>query len=152
MTMEERSPYFQFRLRPPDRGAMWGDLALTPAQAAATTGVPERQIQHWLRRGYLPSSPGHDRRLNGDALDFIVLVRQARVAGIPLARAVNMAKQHLAEAQSHALRTLPTSAEEYRELEAKLDDAIDAIRSVKATVHGARELLIHAGARRHHQP
>jgi DNA-binding transcriptional MerR regulator len=73
---------------------MWRDLALTMSQAAALTGVSERQIQHWMDKGYIPVSDGA-RKINGDNLDKIVLIRQARIAGIPLRRAVALAQEYL---------------------------------------------------------
>jgi DNA-binding transcriptional MerR regulator len=74
---------------------MWRELALTMSQAASLTGVSERQIQHWMDRGYIrPSTPG-TRKINGESLDMIALIRQARVAGIPLRRAVSAAREFL---------------------------------------------------------
>lgn len=88
---------FEFRFRPPDRRDIWRNLALTMSQAAALTGVSERQIQHWMDQGYITTSDHGLRKINGDNLDKIVLIRQARNAGIPLRRAVSMAQRYLRE-------------------------------------------------------
>lgn len=74
---------------------MWRDLALTMSQAAALTGVSERQIQHWMDRGYISSSSEGTRKINGDGLDEVALIRQARMAGVPLRRAVRLAREYL---------------------------------------------------------
>src|SRR5947209_19266571 len=84
-----------FQFHAPNRAKMWRDLALTMSQAASLTGVSERQIQHWMDRGYIQPRDPEMRKVNGDNLDMIVLIRQARVAGIPLRRAVNMAREFL---------------------------------------------------------
>src|SRR5437588_4198070 len=84
-----------FRFHPPRRTEMWHDLALTMSQAAALTGVSERQIQHWMDRGYISPSSEGSRKINGDGLDEVVLIRQARVAGVPLRQAVRLAREYL---------------------------------------------------------
>jgi len=123
----------EFDLDPPDRGRMWGDLALTIRQAAAVTGVSPRQIQHWLDRGYLPTSCKGSRRISGNGLDLIALIHQARVAGIPLRRAVPLAQQALAHLRVDPLSRMDIGRELISDLEQKLNaaaTAIDAIRDV----------------------
>ena len=85
----------EFQFHPPRRTEMWHRLALTMSQAAALTGVSERQIQHWMDRGYINSSSEGTRKINGDGLDEVVLIRQARVAGIPLRQAVRLTRDYL---------------------------------------------------------
>lgn len=92
---------FEFQI--PNRTKMWRDLALTMSQAAALTGVSERQIQHWMDRGYIvPRDPG-TRKIDGGNLDMIAVIRQARAAGIPLRRAVDMAREFLNNEQQVVL-------------------------------------------------
>lgn len=74
---------------------MWHELALTMSQAAALTGVSERQIQHWMDRGYINPSSAGTRKINGDGLEEVVLIRQARMSGIPLRQAVRLAREYL---------------------------------------------------------
>ena len=85
----------EFRFHPPRRTELWHRLALTMSQAAALTGVSERQIQHWMDRGYISSSSERSRKINGEVLDEIVLIRQARMAGIPLRQAVRLTREYL---------------------------------------------------------
>jgi DNA-binding transcriptional MerR regulator len=118
-------------LKPPDRGRMWADLALTIRQAAAITGVSPRQIQHWLDRGYLPASIKGTRRISGNALDLIALIHQARLAGIPLRRAVPLAKDTLARLQVDPLSQMDIGREVVSDLEQKLAAAISAIDGVR---------------------
>ena len=83
-------------LLPPDRGALWARLALTPSQLAALCGVSRQQVAHWARRGYL--LPDRRGQFAGDAVDRCLLIKQARDAGIPLARAAALARAYLSEA------------------------------------------------------
>jgi DNA-binding transcriptional MerR regulator len=120
-----------FHLRPPDRGRMWGDLALTIRQAAAVTGVSPRQIQHWLDRGYLPPSVKGNRRISGNGLDLISLIYQARAAGIPLRRAVPLAQEFLARIQGDPLSQMDIGKEVVFDLQEKIRAAMVAIESVR---------------------
>lgn len=126
-----------FSLRPPDRARMWRDLALTMSQAATLTGVSERQIQHWMDRGYIQPQSAGSRKLNGHSLDTIALIRQARQAGIPLRRAVAMARVFLREEQHGGLdgqvsgETIDGIAEQVHHLQAglvTLEGALQAAR------------------------
>jgi DNA-binding transcriptional MerR regulator len=92
-----------FEFTPPNRVKMWRDLALTMSQAASLTGVSERQIQHWMDRGYIRAHLPGSRKVDGEGLDTIVLIRQARIAGIPLRRAVVMAREQLTKEETLSL-------------------------------------------------
>lgn len=127
-------PEGDFRFRPPDRRALWRNLALTMSQAAALTGVSERQIQHWMDQGYIAPSTQGTRKINGDSLDKIILIRQARTAGIPLRRAVSMARDYLTEEASGRLE-----AEIAPPLLSDLSEKLGSLRSGIETV----EDLIH---------
>jgi DNA-binding transcriptional MerR regulator len=96
-------PEETFQFSPPNRAKMWRELALTMSQAAALTGVSERQIQHWMDRGYILPHAHGTRKINGENLDMIVLIRQARVSGIPLRRAVAMARERLSQREEPGL-------------------------------------------------
>lgn len=120
-----------FELRPPNRGQMWSTLALTIRQAAAVTGVSPRQIQHWLDRGYLVPSVKGTRRISGNALDLVCLIHQARLAGIPLRKAVPLAQEYLAEISSDPLSQMDIGREVISDLENKIRAAMVAIDEVR---------------------
>lgn len=113
---------------------MWGDLALTIRQAAALTGVSPRQIQHWLDRGHLPISVKGNRRISGNALDIIVLIHQARLAGIPLRRAVVMAREYLSGLDADPLSRLDIGRQTLADIEEKLKAATTAIETVREVI------------------
>src|SRR5579872_883620 len=129
-TSSRPSSILNIELKPPDRGRMWGDLALTIRQAASVTGVSPRQIQHWLDRGYLPPAVRSSRRISGNGLDLITLIHQARIAGVPLRRAVPMAHDALARMQVDPLSQMDIGREVISDLEQKLAAAMTAIDAV----------------------
>ncbi len=92
----------EIRFSPPDRRLVWKSLALTMSQASALTGASERQIQHWMDQGYIVPATKGTRKISGDCLDLIMLIRQARGQGIPLHRAVDLARQYLRSEASGA--------------------------------------------------
>ena len=126
-----------FRFRPPRRTEMWRDLALTMSQAAALTGVSERQIQHWMDRGYISPSSEGTRKINGDGLDEVVLIRQARIAGVPLRQAVRLVREYL--------RTAPPTDLDQRLPSLTLREIDKQLSSVKAGIEKVQELLHEAG-------
>jgi DNA-binding transcriptional MerR regulator len=80
---------------PPDRGALWVALALTKTQLAALCGLTLRQVTYWTARGYLPPAPAPAGRYNGNAIDLALLIKQGLARGLPLRRAVALARAHL---------------------------------------------------------
>lgn len=92
-------------LHAPDRQRLWNSLSLTMAQAAALTGASERQIQHWMDRGYVQPVRKGTRRINGEGLEMILLIRQARSGGVPLRHAVAASREYLARESSSAWQT-----------------------------------------------
>jgi DNA-binding transcriptional MerR regulator len=128
-------PEFRFHL--PRRTDMWRDLALTMSQAATLTGVSERQIQHWMDRGYISPSSAGTRKINGDGLDEVVLIRQARIAGIPLRQAVRLAREYL--------RTAPPADLDQRIPSTTLREIDKQLVALRTGLERVQELLNDAG-------
>lgn len=134
LAQEEAPSILDFHFRPPDRGRLWADLALTIRQASALTGVSPRQIQHWLDRGYLPVSIKGNRRISGNALDLITLIHQARMAGMPLRRAVTLSRDFLASTYVDPLSQVDLEREALADLREKLGASIQAIEAVRTVM------------------
>jgi DNA-binding transcriptional MerR regulator len=117
---------------------MWHELALTMSQAAALTGVSERQIQHWMDRGYISPSSEGTRKINGDGLDEVVLIRQARMAGVPLRQAVRLAREYL--------RTNPPMDLDQRLPPLFLREIDQQLLALRTGIEHVQELLHDAGA------
>jgi DNA-binding transcriptional MerR regulator len=126
----------QFRFDPPNRRQIWRDLSLTMSQAAALTGVSERQIQHWMDRGYVEAAPHGARKIGGAGLDAILLIKQARAAGIPLRHAAPMAHDYLSREASSALDAdmARWAARDLRERLAAARDGIEAVQHILDSV------------------
>ena len=86
-----------FTLTAPNRGALWSSLALTKTQLAELCGLTTRQISHWTSQGYIAASCRNPERYNGDAIDICVLIKQGLQNGLPLRRAVALARAYLAD-------------------------------------------------------
>jgi DNA-binding transcriptional MerR regulator len=86
-----------FTLAPPNRGALWSSLALTKTQLADLCGLTTRQVSHWTSQGYINASGRNPERYNGDAVDFCVLIKQGLQHGLPLRRAVALARAYASD-------------------------------------------------------
>jgi DNA-binding transcriptional MerR regulator len=124
-------PGTEFRFEPPNRRHIWKELALTMSQAAALTGVSERQIQHWMDKGYIQPTASGARKIGGESLDAIMLIKQARSAGIPLRRAVPLAYAYLAREASSVLES-DMARWAVHDLQDRLSAAQAGIESVQA--------------------
>lgn len=123
-----------FRFRPPTRRLIWKRLALTMSQAANLTGVSERQIQHWMDKGYIGPSADGARKISGETLDVIMLIKQARAAGIPLRQAVPMAHSYLTQEAAGAFDSDMAHAA-LHELQERLATLRASMDAVQALIH-----------------
>ncbi|HLJ68874.1 MAG TPA: MerR family transcriptional regulator [Chloroflexota bacterium] len=124
-------PYSEFRFQAPNRRRIWKELSLTMSQAAALAGVSERQIQHWMDKGYISPGASGSRKIDGGCLDLIILIKQARAAGIPLRHAVPMAQSFLVHEGPGALDGEMASWA-LRDLRDRLAAALAGIEAVQA--------------------
>lgn len=127
-----------FRFDPPDRRMVWRNLALTMSQAAALTGVSERQIQHWLDKGYIKAHDSGGRKMNGESLDAIMLIKQARSAGIPLRQAVVLSREYLNREASGVLDS-EMAHWALQDLREKLRAAQTGIDSILRVIQGLEQ-------------
>lgn len=137
MTEKATLPDVQFKFRPLSRRPVWTGLALTMSQAATLTGASERQIQHWMDRGYIQPALRGTRKLNGESLDLIMLICQARQEGVPLRRAVSMARDYLTAERAGSADTgiEPALLED---LQGKLLDARQTLEAVEEMIQQAQ--------------
>ena len=112
---------------------MWKRLALTMSQDAALTGASERQIQHWMDQGYIAPATRGTRKINGETLDMIVLIKEARQQGVPLRQAVVVAREYLASETSSTWESglAPTLLQEVQ----------DALLSMRLGVESVEEMI-----------
>ncbi len=120
-------------LEPPNRGALWLDLALTQVQVAELCGVSARQVQHWTRRGYLITRPGSDH-YNGNAVEQCLLIKQGLDAGVSLRRAVAQARASLAEEAAQHPDLARLAPPTLREVQERLRAARAAVAAVREVV------------------
>lgn len=121
-------------LAAPDRGALWVRLALTGPQLAALCGLTTRQVKHWVAQGYLTPARRTPTRFNGEAIELGLLIQQGLAHGLPLRRAVALARDYLAGelARQPGITTLDPDLR--RELAAHVQAAHAALAAVLAAV------------------
>ncbi len=123
---------------PPNHPALWASLELTKTQLAALCGVTVRQVDHWIKRGYLPTSPRHPDRYTGEAVDLCILIRQALRQGVPVRRAAALARAYYADqlAEGSLLGTAqpPTMLDLHGTLRQAADLLTEALATVEARV------------------
>lgn len=117
-------------LQPPDRGAWWSALALTNAQLTRLCGLTTRQIIHWTTQGYIVPSRQRPVRYNGSAADLCMPIEQGLDQGLPLRRAVAVARQHPAAELPQQPHLVPVTPPTLTELHERLRGAEEAIEAV----------------------
>lgn len=141
------------RLEPPNRGALWVNLALSANQLAQLCGVTTRQVIHWTHRGYITAARHNPERYNGDAIDLCILIKQGLDCGLPLRRAAELANAFQAGelARQPGLNALDQSVlHDVREHLRDAEAAIAAISQVVAPLlmpesdQGRREAVMRA--------
>jgi DNA-binding transcriptional MerR regulator len=100
-----------FEFQEPNLAQVWARLALTATQLSRLTGISRRQVEWWRRRGYLTPSPIEPDRFNGDAVTLALLIKQALDGGVPLHRAYEMARSHLADTLAKGTETVAEPGE-----------------------------------------
>jgi DNA-binding transcriptional MerR regulator len=133
----------RFRHVPPDRAALWARLRLTGGQLAALCGVSLRQVDYWTRHGYLPAAPGDSPRYDGAAVELCLLIGQAHRAGLPVRRAIALARETLAREASGEAAGDTAAALSLDEARARLRQAeagvADTLRTIEPLLgHGTQ--------------
>lgn len=121
-------------LASPNRSALRSGLALTQMQLAALCGVTARQISHWTNRGYITPAGRRPVRYSGEAIDQCVLIKQGLDKGLPLRRAVALARSYLADERARqpgvaalAPRALADVREQLRGAESSITSVLQSI-------------------------
>lgn len=122
-----------FTFTPPNRGALWSMLALTKTQLAELCNLTTRQVSHWTNQGYIMTSGRDPERYNGDAVDLCILIKQGLNNGVPLKRAVRMAREYIANElqEQPEMRVIePPALIDIREKLRGADASIEAVLQV----------------------
>ncbi len=128
-------------LDPPDRGALWLNLALTKTQLARLCDVTVRQVTFWTAQGYIqPSGRRAWRRdvttacYNGNAIDLCLLIKQGLDEGRPLRNAVARARAFLAAEEGRQPGLSRLGPEALLEVGERLQAALAALAGVRDAV------------------
>jgi hypothetical protein len=129
-------------LTPPNRGAIWANLALSKSQLAKLCGVTPRQVAHWASRGYLVAAGQDPQRFNGNAIDMCLLIKQGLDQDLPLHRAVAQARAFI---NDELLRQPVVKVIEPPSLIDMLEKLRGAGASIEAVIQVVEPLALRAG-------
>jgi DNA-binding transcriptional MerR regulator len=121
-------------LTPPNRGALWLNLALTKTQLADLCGLSTRQIGYWTQRGYLSTSPSHPDHYNGNAVDLCALIKQGLDQGLRFQHALGHARRVLTEEVTGQRGLDSLDAQQLQAIREQLASAVAGMSLVRQSV------------------
>ena len=73
-----------------------GDLEFTVGQVCRIAGITKMQLDYWTVRGAIPTKGKKQRLYDSDAVETVMLIKQARDLGFDVNAAITAAKEFLA--------------------------------------------------------
>jgi DNA-binding transcriptional MerR regulator len=83
---------FDFGLRPLDMSEHLDKLELTLGQVCRIAGITKMQLDYWTLRADIPTRGRKQRLYDADALETVMLIKQAKDKGFNLASAIDAAR------------------------------------------------------------
>jgi len=85
-----------------------GDLEFTVGQVCRIAGITKMQLDYWTVRGAIPTEGKKQRLYGSDAVETVMLIKQARDLGFDVNAAISAARefqaQRLAEREQEQIR------------------------------------------------
>jgi DNA-binding transcriptional MerR regulator len=79
---------YDYGLRPLDLGEHLHKLELTLGQVCTVAGISKMQLDYWTLKAQIPTHGRKQRRYDADALETVMLIKQARDKGLSLPAAI----------------------------------------------------------------
>ncbi len=70
-----------------------GDLEFTVGQVCRIAGITKMQLDYWTVRGEIPTRGRKQRLYDADAVETVMLIKQARDLGFDVTAAISAAKE-----------------------------------------------------------
>jgi DNA-binding transcriptional MerR regulator len=80
-----------YGLRPLDLGEHLEKLELTLGQVCTVAGISKMQLDYWTLKAQIPTRGRKQRRYDAEALELVLLIKQARDKGLSLPAAIEAA-------------------------------------------------------------
>jgi MerR HTH family regulatory protein len=98
-------------LEPVDIAEHLGDLELYLGQVCRVAGISKMQLDYWTTKAQIPTKGRKQRIYDMDALETVMLIKQAKDRGLSLAAAIEAARQfkERSEADGYASRRTPAA-------------------------------------------
>ena len=88
------------RLDPVDIAARLDRVGLYLGQVCQLAGISKMQLDYWTERAAIPTSGGKRRIYDVDAVETVLLIKQARDKGLSLQAAIEAAQRYKQRASS----------------------------------------------------
>ena len=98
-------------LEPVDIAARLGDLELYLGQVCRVAGITKMQLDYWTTKAKIPTKGRKQRTYDMDAVETVMLIKQAKDRGLSLAAAIEAARQfkERSEGRTYASRSTPAA-------------------------------------------
>jgi DNA-binding transcriptional MerR regulator len=98
-------------LEPVDIAAHLGDLELYLGQVCRVAGISKMQLDYWTTKAQIPTKGRKQRIYDMDALETVMLIKQAKDRGLSLTAAIEAARQFKERrgARGYASRRTPAA-------------------------------------------
>src|SRR4051794_37378960 len=84
---------FEIELEPVDVRSHLGNLGLYLNQVCQITGISKVQLDYWTEKAAIPTSGRKQRIYDIDAVETVLLIKQARAKGLSLPAAIDAARR-----------------------------------------------------------
>jgi DNA-binding transcriptional MerR regulator len=88
-------------LRPLDLSEHLDKLELTLGQVCRIAGITKMQLDYWTLRAGIPTKGRKQRLYDADALELVMLIKQAKDKGFNLAAAIEAARDFKAREEAY---------------------------------------------------
>lgn len=92
---------YEIRLDPVDVTEHLGKVGLYLNQVCQIAGISKVQLDYWTDKAAIPTGGRKQRIYDIDAVETVLLIKQARERGLSLPAAIDAARRFKAERQSH---------------------------------------------------
>jgi DNA-binding transcriptional MerR regulator len=87
---------FDIGLEPLDLAQHLDKLELTLGQVCSIAGITKMQLDYWTVKASIPTRGRKQRLYDADALETVILIKQAKDKGLNLGAAINAARAYKA--------------------------------------------------------
>jgi hypothetical protein len=96
-------------LEPIDLAQHLGKVELYLGQVCQIAGISKMQLDYWTNKAQIPTKGKKQRIYDIDALETVMLIKQAKDKGLNLGAAIDAARRFREQSMDHAPEALPNN-------------------------------------------